>query len=49
MHEIQNNYDHNKHNNSENVQWKKKKRQGETQITLYYFDFHSPFQSNVFF
>jgi len=25
VHEIQNNYDHNKHNNSENVQWKKKK------------------------
>ncbi len=27
----------------------KKERHGETQITLNYFDFHSPFQSNVFF
>ncbi len=26
----------------------KKGRQGETQITLNYFDFHSPFQSNFF-
>jgi hypothetical protein len=28
---------------------KKKEKEGEIQITLNYFDFHSPFQSNVFF